>query len=153
MGPKVPLRPVTIALLAQPLGQVENDRDGQDVILSGERDEGLPRLDLHVGRVHDRELPAREPPARDEMQRGERVGRGRLVVLIVRDEAAAIVRRQHLGGLEVLRGKRGLPAAGRSDQDHERQLGHDQLHRVNTPICVGEPTAGSASPTGRNRTE
>src|SRR5207247_11191226 len=63
---EVPLRPVTIALLAQPLGQVENDRDRQDMILSGERDEGLPRLGLHIGRVHDRELAAREPPARDE---------------------------------------------------------------------------------------
>src|SRR5207244_10642114 len=74
-------------------------------------------------------------------------------VLVVRDQAAAIVRRQHFSRLEVLPGKRGLSAAGRSDQDNERQLGHDELHRVNTPICVGAPTSGSPSPTGRNRTE
>ncbi len=123
------------------------------MVLPGQRDQRLARLHLHIRRVYDRKLPAREPPARDEVQGGERVVGRRLVVLVVRDQAAAMVRRQHFGGLEVLPGKRGLPAAGRSDQDNQRQLGHDELHRVNTPICVGAPTSGSPSPIGRNRTE
>ena len=38
------------------LGQVEDDGDGEDVILARERDERLARLGLHVRRVDDRQL-------------------------------------------------------------------------------------------------
>ena len=104
-------RPIAISILAQALGQVEDDRDRQDVVLPGERDERLARLSLHVGRIHHRELSAREPPAGDEVQGRESVIGRRLVVLVIGDQAAAIVRRQHFRGLEVLPSKRRLAAA------------------------------------------
>src|SRR5215469_12662057 len=46
-------------------------------------------------------------------------------------------------------GKSGLSASGRTDQHNQRQLGNGDLHKLKTPICVGGPSCGSSSPTGR----
>ena len=91
------------------LGQVEHDRDRQHVVLAGQRDQRLAGLGLHVGGVDDGQPPARQPLAGDEVQHLERVvGRG-LVVLVVGDQAAAEVGREHLGRRKCLRANVDLP--------------------------------------------
>ena len=92
--------------------------------------------------------PGVEPLAGDEVQHLERVGRGGLVVLVVADQRAAEVRRQHLGGPEVpARANVDLPGAGDADQDDERQLRDlDRAHRRNTASCVGRARRGIGRP-------
>ena len=139
----------SIAVVAHALGQIENDGDGQHVVLAGERHQRLARLRLDVRGIDHRQLGAGEPPRGHEMQRRKRVVGRRLVVLVVRDERAEGVRRHHFGRLEVFAGKRRLAAPGRSDQDDQGQLRDREGHRTNTAICVGGPTWLSSSPTGR----
>ena len=59
---EVPVGPLAVALLADPLRQVEDDRDRQAVVLPGQRDQRLAGLGLDVGRV-DRPSAARRPAA------------------------------------------------------------------------------------------
>ena len=122
-------------------------------------DERLARLGLHVGRVDDGEPAAREPLAGDVVQHLEGVvGRG-LVVLVVGDQAAAEVGREHLGRREVLAREGRLAGPGGADQDDEGELGRrDRVtsscgarrHAASkTAICVGGPTSGSSGPIGQ----
>ena len=110
------------------------------MVLARKRNERLARLGLNVGRIDNRQLRARQPPRGHEVQRREGVVGRRLVVLVVRHERAEAIRRHHLGRLEVLAGERRLAAPGRSDQDHQGELGNREGHRANTAICVGGPT-------------
>jgi hypothetical protein len=112
-----------VSLLADALRQVENDSDDKDVVLACKGDEWLPRLRLDIGRVDDRHAGVREPRARDKAKGFERLGCGGLVVLVVGDEAAEIVGRQHLSGQKVLRGKGRLAGAGGTDQQNEGAVG------------------------------
>ena len=50
---EVPIRTLPISILANPVGQVENEGDGKYVKLACERDERLARFGLHVRRVDD----------------------------------------------------------------------------------------------------
>src|SRR5215510_5176009 len=86
------------------------------------------------------------------MQHIERIAGRRLVILVVRNQATAEVGGENLGRLKVLASEARLPAAGRADENHQRKLWNSDVHRLKTPICVGAPTRGSSSPTGRNRT-
>mgnify|MGYP006137896071 CR=1 FL=1 len=52
---RVAVGPAAVAVVAQPLGQVEHDRDRQAVVPPGERDERGAGLPLHVRRVDDSE--------------------------------------------------------------------------------------------------
>ena len=174
---EVPVGPRGVARLAHRRGQVEDDRDRQHVVLAGERDQRRPGLRLHARRVDDGQPPGREPLARDVVQHVERVHGGRLVVLVVGDQAAAEVGGDHLGRLEVRPGERRLAGAGHPDEHDERQLGNGQLAhaappfavawiglrrdgasvsraagRVKTASCVGDPAAGDSGPTPANRT-
>src|SRR6185369_807165 len=90
--------------------------------------------------------------AKDEMQDLESFFGCRLIVLIVRDESTTEIGRKDFSRLEVLTREGGLPAAGRSDEQDQRELGEGYLHRVKTPICVGAPTSSSHVPTGLNIT-
>ena len=114
-----PVGPGGVPADAHPLGQVEDDGDRQDVVLPGEVEQLLAALLLHVRRVDDREASGREPLAGDEVQDVEGVLAGRLVVLVVGDQAAAEVAGDHLGRREVGAGEGRLAGPAGADE-------HDQ---------------------------
>jgi hypothetical protein len=92
-------------------------------VLAGEIDQVLAGVRLDIRRVDHGQPPGGEPLARDITQYVERVAGGGLIVLVVGDQATAVVRRDDLGRLEMLRGERGLARPGDSDHHHEGQLG------------------------------
>ena len=151
---EVAVRAAGVALRAQLLRQVQDDRHRQHVVLAGQQDELAAGFGLHVGRVDDGEAAAGQPPARDVVQQLERGGRGGLVVLVVGDQAAAEVRGDDLGRLEVLAGERRLARTGHADQDDQAQLGdvHSLASCSKTASWVGGPVSGCSGPTGRKRT-
>jgi hypothetical protein len=149
MAGQVAVGPRGVARDRHRLRHVEHDGHGQHVLVLGELDELGARPRLHVGGVHDREQAAPQPRTDDVVQEVEGVGGGRLVVLVVGDDRAAVVRGDHLGRPEMPAGEVRLARPGHADQDDEARLGDPQLgHRMNTPIWVGAPTSGSSSPTG-----
>ncbi|MGX1117124.1 hypothetical protein RKD37_002487 [Streptomyces ambofaciens] len=165
-----------VALGAELLGHVEDDGDGQHVVLPGQVDQLTPGVLLHVGRVDDGAAARGEPLARDVVQDVEGVAAGALVVLVVGDQAPAEVGGDDLGRLEVAPGEGGLAGAGGADQHDEGEVGDGQgagphggvggahaafasfsvgasvVPRVNRASWVGGPTSGSSGPTGRNST-
>lgn len=155
VGAEGPVGPRRVSLVAEPLGEVEDDRQWEAVELACEGDERLSGLGLDVRRVDHREPPGGEPLLRDEVEDLERVVRRPLVVLVVRNETAAEVRREDLGRQEVLPRERRLPGPRGPDEDDEREVREGDLHAsalVKSAICVGAPTSGSTGPTGANRT-
>jgi hypothetical protein len=147
-----PLGPLAVARDADRVGHVEHDGHGEHVVIAGELQQGLAGLGPHVGRVHHGELAALQALAHHRVQQLERVARARLVVLVVRHQAAHRVGRHDLGGSEQAPGQRGLAAARGADQHHQRELGDMQLgHRApleNSAAWVGAPTSGSSGPMG-----
>ncbi len=168
-----------VALGADLLGHVQDDGDGQHVVLAGQVDQLTPGVLLHVGRVDDGATAGGEPLAGDVVQDVEGVAAGALVVLVVGDQAPAEVGGDDLGRREVALGERGLAGAGGADQHDEGEVGDGQgagphggaaaaggahaafasfsvgvagVVRVNRASWVGGPTSGSSSPTGRNST-
>ncbi len=103
---------------------------------------------LHVGRVHDGQPPGRQPLADDEVEQLERVRGGGLVVLVVGDQAAAEVGRDHLGRLEVLARERRLARAADADEDDEAQLGHPKLGHAVTLELVEDRHLGRRADLG-----
>jgi len=132
MRAELPVRSRGVAPLADRLGDIEHDRDRQQVMTPGELDEWLARLGLDVGRVDDREPAGLEALAGDVVERVERRLGRRLVVLVVGDQAAEGVGRQHLGGQEVAARERRLAGPGRAHEDDQGQGGDLELHRENT---------------------
>jgi hypothetical protein len=53
----------------------------------------------------------------------------------------------------MLASESGLATTRWTDQNHQREFRNRNLHRVNTPICVGGPTSASSFPTGKNTAE
>jgi hypothetical protein len=125
-----PLGPVLVSVVAQSLRQVQYDGHGQAVVLPGQGHNRLPGLGLDVRCVDDGELSGRQALAGDVVQNVEGVVRGRLAVLVVRDEPAAVIRRENLRRLEVLTGERGLSRARGPDQRDKGQLWNRDLHAV-----------------------
>lgn len=111
-----------VAISTDLLVHIENDRDGERVKLASQGDERLPRLGLHVRGIDDREKAAREPLIGDEVQDLEGIARGRLVILVIGDQATACVRREDLRGLEVLAREGRLARARRAHEHNERKL-------------------------------
>src|SRR5215471_7916081 len=97
---------------------IEDDRGWQHVVLTCQRDQCLARIALHIGRIDDRQPTSLQPLANDVMQQIERLDCGGLVVLVVRDQAAAEVRRDDLRGTEVRSAEGRLPRAGYPDQHY-----------------------------------
>src|SRR5207244_842319 len=100
--------------------------------------------------------PGREAFRRDVVENVERDRRRRLVVLVVRDQAAAEIRRQYFCRTEMRACKRRLSRSGDADKRDQRQRRNCQLTHAPTPLntasWVGGPTSGSSVPTGRNST-
>jgi len=93
-----------------------------------QRKQRLARFALHVGGIDDRQQPGRQPLAGDIMQHLERILRSTQAVLIVADEAAAEVRREHLGRFEMLASKSRLSGAGSADKNDEGEVGNSEFH-------------------------
>ena len=87
VGTKLPVRAVHIPVPAELLRQVQDNGRGEAVVLPSEGHEGLARLGLHVGGIHNDQLPGGEAFGGDEVQRVKGVVGRRLGVLIVRDQA------------------------------------------------------------------
>lgn len=156
MGTKVPIAPAGVAVLADPLVQIQHDRHGQDVVLPGQFHERLAGLRLNVGGIDHRESAQGEPLPGDEPEHLEGVLRDGLVVLVVGDHPPAGIGRDHLGGSKMPAGERALSRAAGTDEDDEAQLGDLDRHAltlVKTAICVGGPSASTSGPIARNRTE
>ena len=152
VGADVAVAALLVALLAELRRQVEDDGRGEEVELAGEGDQYGAVLRLDAGRVDHGEPAPGEPFRGDVAEEVEGVAGGGQVVLVVGDEAAAIVGGDHLGRPEVP-AREGRLAAPRGAGEHdERGLGNGDVHRENTAIWVGGPSPGSSSPTGRKRT-
>ncbi len=153
---EVPVLAALVPFRAEVFRQIEHDRDRQHVVLAGQGNEVAAGFGLDVGGVDDGEAAGFEPLPGDEAEHLERGRGGGLVVLVVGDQAAAEVRGDHLGRLEVGAGERGLARAGHADQDDQAQLGDAEVHAGSFPDLektaswVGGPSAGSSGPTGRN---
>ena len=98
-----PVGPVAVAVLAEPLRQIEDDRRCQHVVLACQRDQRLPGLRLHVRRIDHGQPSRRQSLRSDELQHLERVLGSRLIVLVVGDKTAEEIRRQDLRRQEVAR--------------------------------------------------
>jgi len=81
--PKLPVRPLLVAILALSFRQVQHDCHRQHVVFPRQRHQWLARFRLHVGRIDHRQQPARQPLAGHVMQQVECVIRGVLRVFIV----------------------------------------------------------------------
>jgi len=125
--PEVAIGPSPVPFLANRLGYVEHDRDGEEIVLFGQLDQRPPRLTLNVRGINDREPRLRQPATGDEVKDRERVRRRRLIVLIVRHEPATEVRGDHLRGSEVRSSERALTRPRRSNQDDETRIGRSIL--------------------------
>lgn len=121
-GAEVAVGPGGVALDGHLLGHVEHDRVAQHVVLPGQVEEAPAGRVLDVGGVDHGEQAPGQPHADDVVQQVECRGRGRLVVLVVGDQAAAEVGGDDLRGLEVLPGERRLAAARDADEHHQREL-------------------------------
>jgi hypothetical protein len=119
---------ILVALVAELRREVEHNRDRRNVVLPRHFEERLAALGTHVGRVNHREPSRREALRADQVQQLERVFRRSLVHFVVADHSAEEVGREHFGWLEVLTCERGLPATGRANQKHQRELGNVNSH-------------------------
>jgi hypothetical protein len=106
---EIPVRPASVPLSANPLGHIQNERDWNAMELARELHEGFPRLHLHIRRIHHREPPGLQPLCGDEPQDLECSAGRCLIVLVVRHESAAVVRRQDLRRQKMPARKRRLP--------------------------------------------
>ena len=160
MGAEVAVGAGRVARDTHLLRDVEDDRHRQHVVLAGDGYQLSARLGLDVRGVHDGQPAGLQPLAGDVVQQLERLRRGGLVVLVVGHQAAAEVRRDHLGGAEMRAPEGRLARAAHADQHHQAQLRYRELAShagapaaqcflLKTAICVGGPTSGSSAPTGR----
>jgi hypothetical protein len=90
--PEVSIRAVSIALLAQLLREIEDERHRQNMKFARKFYQRLARVRLNIGGVNCRELPQSKPLPGDEMKDFERIASDRLIILVVGNEAAAEVR-------------------------------------------------------------
>ena len=109
VGAELAVGPRCVALRTDTLGDVEDDGHREHVVLLGQLEDLPARLDLDVGGVDDGEPARLKPLGRNEVQHVVGGIGCLLVVLVVADEPAAEVRRDHLGGEEVLRCEARLP--------------------------------------------
>jgi hypothetical protein len=83
MRPELPIGPAGVSILTQAFREIENNGYGQDVILTRQFDQGLPRLRLNICGIDDRQLSAAQASAHDLVEQFEGVTGGRLIILVV----------------------------------------------------------------------
>jgi hypothetical protein len=105
---EIAVRAAGVTLAAHLLRHIEHQRNRKAVVLARERDERLPCLGLDIGRIDHCQAAGLQALPGDELQHLESRSGRRLVVLVVRDQPAAVVRRQDLGRQEMPAGKRRL---------------------------------------------
>ncbi len=106
MRPKIAVRPIAIALLAQLFRQVKDDSDRQCMILTGQRQQCSAILHLHIRCIYHRQLPQCQPFSREKMHEFKGFFRNRLIVLIIGNQPTTHIRRDNLGRLKMFLRKR-----------------------------------------------
>jgi hypothetical protein len=91
VGPELTFRSRRVSLMADAFRKVEHDCNRQRVVLTRDVDQMFPSAGLDIRSVDHRQLPALEPFASDVMQKIESIVRGRLIVLIIRNQATTEV--------------------------------------------------------------
>ncbi len=141
--PELAVGPLPVALLADPLRDVEHDRDRQHVVLARERDERLPRVLLDVRGVDDRQPAGGEPLAR---RRSGATSNASPVADWSFSSSETSPRKKSDDmisvGLKCARANVDLPEPVVPDEDDERQLREVDLHRLKTAIWVGGTDLG-----------
>src|SRR5262249_3241040 len=120
--------------------------------LTSESDQWLTRLRLNIRGINHCEAPSSESLARDEVQHLKGIFCGGLSGFVIPYERTNQDGRELFCGIEMRPGEAGLAASRGADQNNKGEFRNCNFHRLKTPICVGAPTLGSSSPTGRNRT-
>ena len=119
MRAKLAVGAADVAILAEPLRKIKDDGNGKQMVLARQLDQRLSRLRLHVCGINHGELAAAQPLAHNGMKQIECIIGRRLVVLVVRDQGAACIRRHNLSRQEVLASKGGFAAAGGANQNNQ----------------------------------
>jgi hypothetical protein len=91
MRPKLAIRSMSVAILAEPLRQVEDDRLSEEVVLLRQGNERFASLRLDICGIDHRQPSSSEPLPNDLVQKVECVPGGGLIVLIVGDKRSAEV--------------------------------------------------------------
>jgi hypothetical protein len=94
-----------VPIAANSLLQIEDDCNRKAMILARESYQRLPRFGLNIGRVDHGQAAGGKPFAGNELKHLESIFGGRLVVLVVADQPAAEIGRQHLGRFEMTASK------------------------------------------------
>src|SRR5579872_2299366 len=110
-----------VALDAEALVHVEDDGDGQHVVLAGDVNERGAVLRLDIGGVHHGEAAQGEPQRGDVVQSVEGGGRDGLVVGVVTHDGAIGIRAEDFRGEEVARGEGALAGARGADEHDETE--------------------------------
>jgi len=84
--------PLAIAFVAEIVRQTEDDGDRQAVVLPGECNQRRAGFRLHIGRIDDSQFRQRQPLRRNGMQHAERLVRYGLIILVIANQPAAVVR-------------------------------------------------------------
>jgi hypothetical protein len=100
--PKLSIWTKSVTVLAQALREIEDDGLGEEVELFRQSDERFASLRLHVRRIDDRKPPSCEPFSHDLVEEIEGVAGRRLIVLVIRNERPAEVRRDDFCQQKVL---------------------------------------------------
>jgi hypothetical protein len=129
-----PVRPGLGACPGHRLRHVQHDRHRQYVVVAGDLDQPGAGVRLQVGGVHHGQPPGREALAGHVVQHLERVGGRGLIVLVVRDQPAEVVRGQHLGRPEEPAREGGLAGAGDADQRDQREFRDVELGHAASPF-------------------
>ena len=102
---------------------VERNGDHGDAVPAGQRHIPAPPVTIESQRVDDGQQPAPQPALQDQVQHGERIGAGPLVLLTLTDQGPDPVRRDDLLGPEPLRRPMRLATPRRPDQHHQARDG------------------------------
>ena len=101
MRAKVTIGPALIAFVTELFRQVKHNGYRQAVILTSQGQQGLTGLGFNAGGINDGQFTCGKAFGGDKVQYRKCIAAGTLVVLIVGDQAATKVRREHFCWLEV----------------------------------------------------